>query len=204
MGVTTWRAQQAQLTKDRIVAAARQLIADQGYAATSIESIARKAGVAVPTVYKAFGSKRAIALALNARIDDEAGLPELVPAVLAAATGREVIVGSVRIGRALCEHSGDLITMVDQVAPSEPELAAVRDEGNRRLVEGTRAAVARLAELGELRADLTASQAAGLLAQLSSAEAFLSLTRDHDWSLNQCQEWLTDAASRLLLETRYK
>ncbi|HEU4568145.1 MAG TPA: helix-turn-helix domain-containing protein [Marmoricola sp.] len=197
---TTWRARQAELTKERIVDAARRLIAGHGYAATSIDAIAREAGVAVPTVYKAFGTKRAIALALNARIDAEAGMPELVPRVLAAESGRDVVEGSVRIGRALFERSGDLIAMVDQVAPSEPELAAVRDEGNRRLVEGTRAAVVRLDELGELRAGLSTQQAAGLLAQLSSAEAFLSLTRDHGWTPDQCEQWLTDAACRLLLD----
>lgn len=98
------------------MAAARRLIARRGYAATSIETIAKEAGVAVPTVYKAFGTKRAIALALNARIDSEAGLSELIPAVL------------------------------------------------------------------------------------SSADAFLSLTRDHGWSLDECEAWLTEAGCQLLLD----
>ena len=51
-----------------------------------------------------------------------------------------------------------------------------------------------------MRADLSTQQAAGLLAQLSSAEAFLSLTRDHGWTPDQCEQWLTDAACRLLLD----
>lgn len=199
--MATWRAQQAELTKQRVVEAARRVITERGYAASSIEAIAREAGVATPTVYKAFGSKTAIVLALNALIDSESGLPGLVPQALAASTGRDVIVWSVRIGRSLAAHCGDLIAIVNQVAPSEPDLAAVRDEGNRRLVAGCRAAAERLGELGELRDGLDLVQAAGLLAQLSSAEAFLSLARDHQWSFDQAETWLSDAACRLLLSS---
>lgn len=57
---STWRQQQAEATRHRIAEAARHLFASAGYAATSIDRIAEDSGVAVRTVYAAFGSKRAI------------------------------------------------------------------------------------------------------------------------------------------------
>lgn len=56
----TWRQQQAAATKDRIAETARGLFASRGYGATSIDAIARESGVAVRTVYAAFGTKREI------------------------------------------------------------------------------------------------------------------------------------------------
>src|SRR6202045_3629252 len=44
----------------RILDAARRLFVKRAYVATTIEAIAGEAGVAVPTVYLAFGTKRAL------------------------------------------------------------------------------------------------------------------------------------------------
>ena len=57
---SSYRQEQAAATRDRIAEAARRLFADQGYGSTSIETIAAEAGVAVRTVYAAFGAKREI------------------------------------------------------------------------------------------------------------------------------------------------
>jgi AcrR family transcriptional regulator len=52
----THRQRQAQETKDRIIAAARSLMAAKGWAATTIDAIASEAGVATQTIYAAFGN----------------------------------------------------------------------------------------------------------------------------------------------------
>jgi TetR/AcrR family transcriptional regulator of autoinduction and epiphytic fitness len=52
------RKQQASQTRMRILDAAQKRFAERGYAASTIESIASAAGVAVDTVYATFGSKR--------------------------------------------------------------------------------------------------------------------------------------------------
>jgi AcrR family transcriptional regulator len=55
-----YRQEQAAATRARIAEAARGLFAAQGYGSTSMEAIAAEAGVAVRTVYSAFGAKREI------------------------------------------------------------------------------------------------------------------------------------------------
>src|SRR5260370_37645007 len=54
------RRPRAQATRRRIRDAARRLFVERGYVATTIEAIAGEASVAVPTVYLAFGTKRAL------------------------------------------------------------------------------------------------------------------------------------------------
>src|ERR1700722_17779272 len=54
------RQRQAEETKHRIVAAARKLMKSKGYSGMTIEAIANKAEVSVPTVYAVFGSKTGI------------------------------------------------------------------------------------------------------------------------------------------------
>src|SRR5687768_6404081 len=58
--VSKRRAEQAELTRRAILDASLELFTASGYAATTIDEIAESAGVSVPTVYKAFGTKRAI------------------------------------------------------------------------------------------------------------------------------------------------
>ncbi len=54
------RAQRSRLTREKIVAAARDLFVAQGYGATSLQEVADRAGVAVQTVYFVFRNKRAL------------------------------------------------------------------------------------------------------------------------------------------------
>jgi AcrR family transcriptional regulator len=54
------REERARHTRERVAAAAYRLFLDRGYAATTVEAIAREAGVAPATVYQAFGTKQAI------------------------------------------------------------------------------------------------------------------------------------------------
>src|SRR4051794_35555581 len=71
------RAAQVELSRERILTAANELLLAKGYAATSIAAIAAQAGVARETVYKLFGSK---SLLLNPHYDATvAGKPADTP-----------------------------------------------------------------------------------------------------------------------------
>ena len=61
---STRRRAQARQTRRLIIEAAGRLFAERGYSGTSIEAIAQEAGVAVETIYAAFGNKVAILAAL--------------------------------------------------------------------------------------------------------------------------------------------
>jgi AcrR family transcriptional regulator len=57
--------------RQRIEAAATELFAERGYAATTVEDIVRAAGVTKPILYRHFESKQELAVALLERTRDE-------------------------------------------------------------------------------------------------------------------------------------
>src|ERR1019366_1438672 len=72
------RCEQAVATRLSVLAAARDLLQDKGYAATTVADVARCAGVSVDTVYASVGRKPELVLAV---IDTMlAGADEPVPA----------------------------------------------------------------------------------------------------------------------------
>jgi AcrR family transcriptional regulator len=73
-------------TRAALLAAARELFAERGYAATGREDIAERAGVTRGALYHHFDSQAAVAAAVLAELDDE--IVDLV--VAAAGTGPAV------------------------------------------------------------------------------------------------------------------
>src|SRR5256885_2382045 len=60
VGVKTLRERQAEATRQLLVSVARQLFAERGYAATSVEEIIQRAGVARGALYHHFAGKDAL------------------------------------------------------------------------------------------------------------------------------------------------
>src|SRR5260370_38379190 len=54
------RLAQVRATRLRVIEAARSLFIEHGYPATTLETVADTADVALPTLYRLFGSKRAL------------------------------------------------------------------------------------------------------------------------------------------------
>jgi AcrR family transcriptional regulator len=200
MGTSTWRQRQANETRRQILHAARHLFVSPGYVGTTVEAIAGDAGVAVATVYKAFGSKAAIARELNDLIDDEADVVGYQQRLGAATEPAELIGLAVALDRSLQEHCGDIIAATSAAALADATLARVYAEGTRRHDEGMRWVIDKLETAEALRPGLERAQATGLLSTLCSTEAFADLISRHGWSVDQCETWTVDALSRLLLK----
>jgi AcrR family transcriptional regulator len=195
----TWRQRQAAETKRQIVRAARRLFVDSGYAGTTVEQIAAEAGVAVATVYKAFGTKAAIARDLNDLIDEEAGTAGLAAQIDAETDPARLIALAVAQLRTQHERCGDIIAAIRSGAAVDATLAEVWAEGTRRYDDSMRHLTAKLQAAGALRPGLDVAQAAGLLSVLCSTEAFTGLTTRHGWTASQWETWTTSALRQLLL-----
>lgn len=70
------RAEQAEETRSRILEATIRVMA-RGIASVSIPEIAREAGVSVPTVYRHFGTKRDLLMAVYPHLARRAGIGQL-------------------------------------------------------------------------------------------------------------------------------
>jgi AcrR family transcriptional regulator len=195
----TLRDRQAQATRDEIVRAARRLFAEHGFVDTSVAQIAEEAGVAVQTVYKSMGSKRALLMALNDAIDEEADVPALARALAEATDGRRLLHAVVMLTRGIVERTGDIVRALDTAAPVDADAAAALAEGERRHREGTMGAARRLEELGELRPGVAVEDAGVLIGLLTSRHVYEDLTRTRGWSFDDAERWVEDQLAAQLL-----
>ena len=176
-------ARMAAQTRADILDAARVLFVRDGYSATSIADIAQEANVAVQTIYSRLGSKRAILMALVDRIDQEAGLDEVVPEIFRATDPARTLALFVGLTRRFQERCGDVIGALFGAVGAEADIGAFVEEGRHRHRDGAQRVIARIQSLGDLRDGLGEREAAALLTAATTHEAWreLRLHGGLDW-----------------------
>jgi AcrR family transcriptional regulator len=184
------RAEQSAQTRQRIAAAAQELFLQDGFAGTTVARIAERAGVAVPTVYAAFGSKGAIVRALLAQMEHSvdgaawqeriAGEPDPHLKLAAFAQWTTVLLSSSKA-----------VIRAAQGASGDPAINELRAEGDRVRRESLRAVIASLAQAGALVAGLSEDRALDRAWMLTGVELYLGATEGCNWSDQEYQRWLT-------------
>jgi AcrR family transcriptional regulator len=199
----TRRRQQAAHTRAEILAAARALFLERGYADTTIVAIAAAAGVSVETIYKSFGGKpglvRAIVDASLAGVgpvpawqrSDEMRLQETDP--------RQIIRNWGKLTAEVAPRGAPIVLLIRSAAASDPELAAVYeevvDERLRRMEVNAR----HLFEHGYLRHGVTLDEARDVMWLYSSPEMYELLVVRQRWSLDRYSEFVASAMTAALL-----
>ena len=192
------RAVRAAETRQRIIDAARDLIAESGVHDTSLGAVARRAGSTRTTVYHQFGSREELLLAVLNDALDRAD----VHVVRKALQGRDAVQAMRRTIRASCRFwAGEyaLFAQVKGLAAIDASMSAVNatKEAVRRghLTNLTQ----RLAAQGGLRAGCSERRALDTLLFLTSFEAFDELHGRCQMSTDTVSAWLVDMAERTLL-----
>jgi AcrR family transcriptional regulator len=202
---STRRQAQARSTRREIVEAARRLFFSSGYSGTTIEMIAREAGVATETVYAVFGNKMAILTKLVdiSIVGDDDPVPLLERPNIQAATqindpGQLIEKFSTDIA-GIMQRMSPVFMLLRATAPSEPETAALLENLLKGRIEGMTFFVSQLKRMGALREGLSVEQAAETTWVISSGEVFHMLTVDRGWMKEQYVQWLMDTLGRVLL-----
>jgi AcrR family transcriptional regulator len=167
----------------RLLEAATQLIADQGYSATSIAQIAQRAGYSHGLVSQRFGSKSDLIRMLAREFQGYFATDRLEPAlrersgldalIVVIETYLDAVAGSGTLGRAYYELFGESIVLV----PAIHETFVQADRNFRDLLTNTvRAAI----DAGEIPADVNVHALASVV---------LSIVR------GTSMQWLLDGAS---------
>ena len=176
--------------------AARRLFLERGYAATTIPAIAAAAGVAVPTIYWAFGSKRAIVGEIRAAWLAEAGTATRLREVLAVEeAGARLEAFAAFMGNQWATGAEALAIQQDAMradAEIAAEVAAVLAERAERL----KAILVPL--VPRLRAGLGLETAHDILLALSLLEVYREL-RARGWDDEQYCAWLGRALREQML-----
>ena len=194
------RQKQAAATRQDILIAARKLFAANGYAATSMAAIAEEAETAVQTLYASVGPKHAIILALVDAMEEDAGVEEFLGRFARTNEPRELIALIVGLSRQFMERSGDVFAAMAAAAPTEPDVAAAWQKARHNHAFGGRHIAERLAGLDALDPGLTVERASDILSVLNWGLTWQQFIRDHGWSIDDCEAWLTENLCRLLLK----
>jgi AcrR family transcriptional regulator len=193
------RQRQADETRRKIASAARQLLVDAGYAGMTIPAVARAAGVAVPTVYAIFGSKKGIVAELldEARFGD--GYQALIGEVRKVTDPIAMLDFPPRFARQIYEAEIPVEDLLRGAGMVAPELAAVEDERNCQRYDSQLMVIEALEQGKLLRPGLDRDAARAVLWSLTSREIFRMLVRERGWTPAAYEAWLAEALRRELM-----
>jgi AcrR family transcriptional regulator len=199
------RAERAAATRRAVLSAARELFAEQGYAATSVAAIAARAGVAVDTLYAAVGRKPVILrqlleTALSGTDDEVPALQrDYVRRVRAAPSAAEKVALYASAVAEVGVRLAPVQLALAEAALTDPECAALRSEINARRAANMRLFAADLRAAGGLRDDLSDDRVADIVWSMNAPEYRALLVGERGWTAEQFGDYLADAWTRLLL-----
>ena len=194
------REAQARQTRRSILDAAYELFVATGYAATTIQAIAERAGVAVQTVYAVFGSKRELLRQLiEATV---AGDDESLPiteraeayAVSAEPDARRRAELDAALSLSITQRVAPIVRVAAEAAASDPELAVMMEAVKAARRKEMTASAKILAGADGLR--VSAEEAEATLYVLYSPQVADMLMSDYGWSPERYERWL----ARMILE----
>ena len=202
------RADQARRTRKQIVDAAAVLFAEQGFAGTTVDAIARAAGVSRKTVFTAVpgGKTELLKLAYDFTL---AGDDEPVPMV--AREGIQSLIKEPDPYRRMVAYARFVTQNGSRIAPLYLALrgAAEVDPEARKLYQRWEAE-RRMAMLngpiptliadGALRSDITPDEAADILSVLVMPSTYHQLVTLGGWTDARFSDWLGQTICTLLLE----
>src|ERR1700730_13551238 len=195
------RKDQSQMTRGRVLDAARRLLVSGTYSSVTMEDIAREAGVAYQTVYAIFGTKLRLAQGLI-----EIGFPHVADALklfdqLRPTDGPEVgLRATARVSRLIYELCADLLRFMRE--SGDPALLArYREREEQRLMGMIQHGVpAQLERSGRLRAGISPSEAVSVIWALSGPDQYTQLVFERGWAPSRYEEWLGDTLINTLLQ----
>jgi len=193
------RQRQAHETRARIVEATRQLLEAEGYAGMTVEAVARRAEVAVQTVYAVFGSKTGILAELLNQTTFGPNYEHTVRETLEERDPEARLRGAARIARQIhdAQRAGfDLLRGAGVVAP---ELARLEQERERIRYGRQEQMIASLRGAKRLRPELSSRTARDILWTLTGSDVYRMLVRERGWSSQKYQDWLADTLVHSLL-----
>ena len=199
------RDQRARVTRRVIVAAAAELFVSQGYAATTMEAIAKAANVSRKTVFTVGGSK--FALLKDAYdwslVGDDEPVPMVDRAPVQGILATSDPAHAVRLWAAMitdtATRAAPIGAALAAAAHVDGEAAALIRLSDQHRLQGARAFIAHIVAIAGLRPGLDPDEAADLCWLVMDPGPYVRLVIERGWSTVRFQRWLTAMISRELL-----
>lgn len=200
---STGRQARAAHARNEVLDAAEQLFLADGYAATTIASIAAAAGVSVETIYKGFGGKPGLVRAIRDRRlagqgpvhaetrSDRVRSLEKDPHRLVAQWGKFTV--------EVAPLVSPILLLVREAAASDAEMATLLKELDADRLRRMTVNARHLHDAGHLRSGVSLSEAADVMWTYTSAELYESLVLRRGWAVERYGRFVADAISAALL-----
>jgi AcrR family transcriptional regulator len=186
----------SRIARRAVVAAARTLFFERGYAATTIEAISNLADVPPATVYRHFASKLGILKALLdtsiARDDQPPTVPERpnVASLFAERDPIKLLAGFAGVTTAINQRTNDVYRVLVGAGGSDPAAVELLNEIQQRRNRGQSHIARALDRSRSLREGLQEHDAVDLIHALMSPEVYRFLVVDRNWPPDKYQQWL--------------
>lgn len=200
------RAAHARRTHTQIVAAAGELFAENGYAATTIDAIAQAAGVSRKTVFTSAGGKASlIKLAYDYTItgdDEPVPLRErpVIKALEAEPDAARMLAGFSEMVTGIQGRITRLYMALVGAAESEPEARTLFEQLEQQRLAAMKRPATLLSRRGALRRGLTIAMATDILWLHNDPVLYHQLVHKRQWTPAQFRDWLTHALQSQLLK----
>jgi AcrR family transcriptional regulator len=198
------RTARARHTEGRIIAAARTLFLERGYAGTNLTDVAAAADVAPRTIYVRFGTKAA----LMKRVVDVAMVGDTAPVDVAsrdwyqrsltAPTLDERIRARAAASVRIMVGAADLVAVAAQAEADEPLLAQAHQAGREVTRKHTKTFWTRARDDGLLPEGCDLRWLAETSALLSHMDTYLLMRKTTGWSPGRYEKWLIATSRRLV------
>jgi TetR/AcrR family transcriptional regulator of autoinduction and epiphytic fitness len=200
------RREQARLTRKAILDAAAALFVDPGYAATPLTAVATRAGVAIQTVYKIFGTKKALLSALVdvtiAGDDEPVALPDrqFVKDIDALPDARAKLERFAVNLVETHERQAAVMLALAGAATADPDAAAIWRKNVEDRERGMRGFAGALAATGQLKPGHTVDTATDVLWLAMDVRSYDWLVRERGWTAERFRRWYVDTVAGVLIE----
>lgn len=190
-------------TRERIIAAATELFSRDGYLSTTMGGIAAKAGVAVQTLYLAYGSKVGILSAAH----DVAIVGDKDPVPLLERDWVRQLPEAASVGAGWEQTLEQLAPSTARVAPiyvaigsasADPDVADLLATLREQRHQSSRALAELLLALPGAAQDADSGRVADILYATLTAETYTLLVTECGWPVEHWRHWVHDTVAREL------
>lgn len=187
---STVRNTQAAETKARILNSAKNLFESEGFEYVTIEKIAQRANVSIPSIYSLFQSKLGV---LRALMDDS--LPQnqfeaLVEESIIEKSPKKRLSISAKIARQMYDAERVQMGIFRGVAVLAPELREFEKEREMRRYARQEVTIKAMFKEKSLIKGLSVTKARDILWALTGRDMYRMFVIDQGWSSDEYEKWL--------------
>jgi AcrR family transcriptional regulator len=202
------RQEQARENRARVLAEARRLFLERGYAETAMGAVAEAAGVSVQTVYKVFANKASLLkavfdVAVTGDDEDVAMADrEVIHAVRDERDpARKIEMYTRHLGE-IADRNVPVQLLARNAAVADAAAAQVWAQIRQEVLTGMTMLADHLIETGGVRADLSADDVRDILWTYHSAELYELLVLERGWSTERYGRFIGQAMIDAVLDGR--